>query len=509
MKTKTTVLQSGTKSAFLDRMFSIDYRTLALFRICLGLLILHEFIAFGWDLRAFFSNEGVLPGSFFVPMAKPAWQIRQCSIFFINDSVLFVSILFILGSASCLFYIVGWKTRWANFWMWFFLMSVHVRNPYLIEGFDVYVRFMAFWSLFLPMAEKYAWDAPAKTPQTSERSFATFALMMNVCYLYAFMAYFKFFNVEWLNGQAVMCALQVGDTATSVGAFLMQFPALLTFLTYWTLALETAGPILFFIPVHTSFFRAVAIASFTALQIGFLISLDLLNFPAASMISTIPFIPASWWDMLARYEPARRIGDKAADWLTRPKYLGPAPYRGQLHSWFRIFLSWAALVFSAIVLFLNLVSANPSKLYIPGWLSAVTNPLMLFQKWSAYSERGHFYNYSNWYVVVGTLKDGTQMDIFRNAPVDWQRPESYTKAYRNNPRWRLYVSQAMPVSGNDAQRIYFLSFLIKEWNLTHDESSQAVKAELYQVWQSIRPKPGPLGWKQLASYTPSTYNQKA
>ncbi len=499
MKNSAT-LPSIKNGGILQNMFSVDLRTLALFRVCLGLLVLHEFLSALPNVTAFYSDTGVLPMRIFLPGDRHYYQL---SLFSINGTTGSGLLILLFGSLCAMAFIAGWKTRAANFWMWFILLSMHGRNPFIIEGFDVYVRFLLFWSLFIPMDQKYAWDAPQSQSKKIELSFATFALMMNVCILYLFMAYFKYFNAEWLSGQAVQYSLQVANTAKPLGKFLLNFPSLLVLLTYGTLFLETLGPVMLLIPYYSGYFRAAALAAFTCLQLGFMTTMDLLNFPFASIISTIPFIPSSWWTVLGSYGPTKRAGDIAVRLLTRPSFLGSRPYHGRIESAARTSLNFAALFFILMVIYLNIVSAKP-QLRIPKPIICLEKSLGLYQKWTAYSPPGHFYNSNYWIVIVGTLKDGTQVDILRKKDVDWSNPEIYYKAYGGS-RWKLYLMQALTDPKQEKNRIFLLHYLCREWDAQNAEERHVAKAEIYLVGESIRPIPVTLTRKVLQTHTPRPY----
>ena len=204
----------------IQKLFAIDLRSLALFRVSLGLAVLHSFITLSSEFRAFYTGYGILPAGFFISQIK---EFSKISIFLINDSEPVVLLLFCLAIFATLSFIVGWKTRWSSFWMWFFLMSLHARNPFVIRGGDNLVRYLTFWCLFLPLGERYAFDASPSSTKKIECSPATFALMMQTCYIYLFATYFKSNCPEWLNGQGIKCALEIRESLLPFGRFLLQF----------------------------------------------------------------------------------------------------------------------------------------------------------------------------------------------------------------------------------------------------------------------------------------------
>src|SRR4051812_39318018 len=52
------------------QVFGLDLRSLALYRICLALLLLWDLQERAWDLRAHYTDDGILPVSA-VPISSP------------------------------------------------------------------------------------------------------------------------------------------------------------------------------------------------------------------------------------------------------------------------------------------------------------------------------------------------------------------------------------------------------------------------------------------------------
>jgi hypothetical protein len=60
---------------FLERAYGLDLRSLALFRICLGALIVGDLIRRARDLRAFYTDFGVLPRAVLLEQFAGRWVI--------------------------------------------------------------------------------------------------------------------------------------------------------------------------------------------------------------------------------------------------------------------------------------------------------------------------------------------------------------------------------------------------------------------------------------------------
>ena len=133
----------------LQRLFAIDPRSLALFRICIGLVLLVELLTRGSDIQLHYSDLGVLP-------REALWQLFllsewHWSLHTLTGSVAGQTVLFACAAACAVALILGYRTRLALVLSWLLLASLHARNPILQYGGDHLLRMLLFWSLFLPL----------------------------------------------------------------------------------------------------------------------------------------------------------------------------------------------------------------------------------------------------------------------------------------------------------------------------------------------------------------------
>ena len=84
---------AGMKNKSLE-WFSLDYRSLAILRIGMGAIILLDLIQRAEDLRAFYSDEGVLPRAQFLQLWNNQWWI---SLHMASGLWQFQAILFIIA----------------------------------------------------------------------------------------------------------------------------------------------------------------------------------------------------------------------------------------------------------------------------------------------------------------------------------------------------------------------------------------------------------------------------
>ncbi len=276
--------------------FSLDYRSLALLRIGIGLVLIFDIIQRLADLRAFYSDAGVLPRSELLRLWENKWWI---SAHLMSGLTAFEALLFAVAAVFAIMLLLGYRTRFAMIASWMLLVSLHVRNPLVLQGGDVVLRVVMFWMMFLPLNKAWSLDRLFnRTAQPKETSFvgiASVAYILQICILYFFTGILKSGDA-WHNGTAVYYALNVDQLITPVGALLKDFPRTMSALTYATWYIEVYGSLLFFSPVATSFFRMLGIILFACLQIGFNASMRLGLFGMIAIVITLGLLPSTFWD---------------------------------------------------------------------------------------------------------------------------------------------------------------------------------------------------------------------
>ena len=131
---------SQIASSRLGDVFAIDLRSLALFRIFLGLLIIADIAGRVPNFQAHFTEEGVLPRDLLLTsMSEWRW-----SLFLVNSSVEFQKALFLIGWIAAVGIVLGYRTRLMLFIAWVIIMSMQVRNPMILSGADTLIRLTLF-----------------------------------------------------------------------------------------------------------------------------------------------------------------------------------------------------------------------------------------------------------------------------------------------------------------------------------------------------------------------------
>ncbi len=279
-------------------VFGIDLRTLALFRVCLGLWVIADLVNRSGNLVAHYTDFGVFPRSVVVAYLSP-WRL---SIHFINGSTAFQAMLFIIAGLFALFLVLGYRTRIVTVASWFLLLSLQNRNPILLNGGDNLALMLLFWGMFLPLGARFSVDAAmnslSEEVPNNYFSVATMAVLIQCMSVYFFSAFLKS-GVEWIpDGTAVHYALHAEAFATPFGIWFRQFDAPMRGLTYFVWWLELISPLLMFAPVWRLPLRLLTMFLLIFMHVGFIFILNIGLFPYISITSLLAFTPARVWEKL-------------------------------------------------------------------------------------------------------------------------------------------------------------------------------------------------------------------
>jgi predicted DCC family thiol-disulfide oxidoreductase YuxK len=295
-------MMKKNKIAGFSQIFGVDLRSLAVFRMGLALVVLEDLISRSRALTAHYTDFGVLPRESWLNLSRTPWH---WSIHGMSGHPALQVLLFSIAIGLALCLLVGYRTRLATIATWALLISLQNRNPLLIFAGDHVLRAVLFWAMFLPLGAYYSIDralnSSAKPIPKWIYNGATFALIIQICYIYIWSAAFKTKSpMWWPDGEAVYYSLSFDQYATGFAQFLLSLPSsLLKLLTYKALIFEWIGPILLFIPFYNPFFRLLAIVCFILLHVGFALCFNIGSLSYLSIINWLALLPSIFWDKVA------------------------------------------------------------------------------------------------------------------------------------------------------------------------------------------------------------------
>jgi hypothetical protein len=481
--------------------FAIDLRSLAAFRIAVGLLLLSDMALALSDVKAFYSDVGVLPREFL--LGSDHWAKFWWSFHMMSGSPWFEGFLFAVEAVVAMMLLIGWRTRLATFVSWVLVCSTQARNPAILHGGDDIIRVMLFWSIFLPLGARWSVDARIaghRSPLPERMvTLPGACLLLQLAIVYVFSAVLKSDPAWQPGGAGLRIALQMDHFVRPMGMWLREHDALCRALTTLTILLELWGAWLAFLPFRNSLCRIVTVAAFWALHAGIWLCMDVGPFPVIMAAAWLPFLPGGVWEklgglcigMASRFPRIRTASLRVAVRLLRAvrRHLEPI-WRHHATPNYGLRPSWKA---QAITLFCFLYSLSWNirdtdyrrhEAWFPSSITGLGHALRWEQYWGMFAPKPLLDD--GWYVCVATLADGERVDLLRRGvPVNWTKPAVVSQMFWDS-RWQKYLSNLW-LKPFENCRVPMLRYLTNEWNNTHGTLEQVTDVRLWYVIEMTNP----------------------
>lgn len=293
----------------------VDALPLSIFRIFYALFMIKINLDYYPVGHIFFSDNGVFP-------REVMWSLSRQARISLMDTIgreWLVYVFFALHLIIILALLFGWKTKTASILNFLFILSIHERNLFLLNGADTLVRVMAFWMMFLPAGAYFSVDSLMRRINRYKASrhlpdlrpndvpITMFALpfrlmLLQVAQVYVFAAATKIPGGFWTGGEAIRLALQLETFQQPIGLWLFENTPiwLLSGLTIGTIVIEGAWIILVFAPIFQPFLRRLALLSTTLLHLGISMALSVQNFSEVMVITYTLFLSPDLYRSLGR-----------------------------------------------------------------------------------------------------------------------------------------------------------------------------------------------------------------
>jgi hypothetical protein len=392
-----------------DRLFALDTRSLALFRIALGLLVIVDAVGRMPDLTAHYTDAGAVPRAVIDELRGDDVPL---SLYLLNGSAPYAGSLLALHALAGACMAAGYRTRWATAAAWLLTFSLHHRNLLVANFGDLILRLLLFWSLFLPLGERASLDRwrDAKGPAPHRfLSWGSVGFLVQLMAIYFFSALHKT-GPTWRDGSAVAVSL-ANDSIAKLpqAAIALGHPQLLALLTHAVRYFEAIGPLLLLVPVATTPLRMALVPAFWSFHLGLFAFFELGMFPFVCIAAWCALIPGAVWDRLAV-----------------PAGAGPSVLRRR---------QWPAAIFAVLVILANLTTLRMDSPFPPllGLSLRITG---LYQSWDMFAPDPA--PDDGWIVVVGRRRDGGEEDLLHGGPVSWAKPAEVSSTFPNF-RWANYM----------------------------------------------------------------------
>ena len=277
---------------YLSNPFVIDLRALAMMRVGVGLLLLADLWMRAPDVVAWLTDGGVLPRDLSMQFSNS----YRWSLYWLNGSELWATSLMAIAALFAVMLVLGLRTRIASVASFIMLVSLHNRNPLLLQGGDNLLLLMVFWGCFLPWGRRMAIDASmVKEPTKNNRllNVVTIAFVIQVLSVYFFSALLKTGSAWVEDGTAIYYALHNDLFALNLSHYWRDLDWLTHGLTEFVWWLELVGPLLALSPLFFVRARTLMVVAFIAMEVGFIFNLRIGLFPYISIVSLVALLPYS------------------------------------------------------------------------------------------------------------------------------------------------------------------------------------------------------------------------
>lgn len=436
----------GQRSRFVE-LFGLDLRSLALFRIALGALLLVDLATRLPTLEIVASERGVLPLAL---VERPSLHALSGSLGFelalVGAAAVFASLL-----------LVGLATRVAALGCWLLLASLLYRNPYVTDGGDVFASKLLLWSVFLPLGARASLDA-RRAPERSDAgpfvlSAATLGLLADFVYLYVGAAFVKS-GPEWRwSGGAIEQVLGQSYWLRPAGERLAAHPALVRLLTPVVPLYEAVAPLLLFVPARRGALRCGVILSFWLFQLSLGLCIQLNLFPFFASVATLALLPGRLWDRLGFAESGTRIRREPA-WRD----------------------ACAGLALAGLAL--GVARVGP----LPRPLAQALDWAELSHRWTMYATppRQDFR-----FALRGTLADGAAPSLLETpGTAAWERARAAHASYRLKYFLQKAMSRA-PLLDT------YAAFVCRAWNEGSEPARRLLEVRVFADLWAIHPRAEP------------------
>ncbi|MWV64201.1 HTTM domain-containing protein [Halorubrum sp. JWXQ-INN 858] len=203
----------------------IDARSLALFRIVAGVLIVADVLSRSRNLVFFYTDEGVVPTSLAVA-AEPA---AAYSVYTLAPTPAATAALFALTAVVGVALALGYYTRVVTVLAFVLVVSLDLRNPFVLSFADTLFATLLFYAMFLPLGERWSIDAVAadRPRRGSVAGVATALVLAQMVTMYLVNGYHKTVSELWWSGEATVLILGIDEITFLFGDALRAFPTLL------------------------------------------------------------------------------------------------------------------------------------------------------------------------------------------------------------------------------------------------------------------------------------------
>ncbi len=276
------------------KISGLDLRALGMFRIIVGLNLIYNILRYRlFYIREFYTADGLMPRAEIARLYGEHFTLID----WLHEPWM-VSIFMVLGLIIAAFYTLGFRPALTGFLGFIWLWSIIHYNPFLSHGVEFLIEVSLFWGMFLPLGERFSLFKPARpVDKQVVWDLPVFAILFQIAIIYLTSTITKT-GEFWRAGVAVESVMGDLTHAGLLSGWLAQLPGLCKFLSYATLVIEGAIPLLIFSPIKNGYARLTAAVLLFGLHVSLGLSMEVGPFYLITTGFAVLLLPKMVWDKL-------------------------------------------------------------------------------------------------------------------------------------------------------------------------------------------------------------------
>ena len=281
------------------------HETLALIRICTGLMVFYTHLVWSIDLMGFLGPEGRISPAF-----VQAWHaIPEYATNFgwthwiaFNSPTIYWT-AHVGGLVIVLLFTLGFATRFTSVLTFLLTVSYVHRVPGALFGLDQINTFLTMYLMLGDSGHAYSIDQwlarrrqRVRPDCTTLTNIAIRLIQIHMCIVYLFAAIGKLQGETWWGGQAMWLSLANFEYQTVDMLWLGRHPLLINLLTHVTLLWEAAYIFL----VWPRYTRPIIVATSIPVHLGIAICMGMITFGLIMIVGNLAFVSPTLTDHLVR-----------------------------------------------------------------------------------------------------------------------------------------------------------------------------------------------------------------
>ncbi|WP_255191770.1 HTTM domain-containing protein [Natronobeatus ordinarius] len=447
--------------------FRVDTRSLAVFRIFLGALVVADVFLRARNFSFYYTDGGLVPQE----LAREYTAEYAVSVYYLTSDSTLIAALMGLQVLFALALIVGYRTRAMTVVSFLFVVSLDHHNPFVLSYADTLFRLLFFWAIFLPLGERWSVDAVHRdrSPRRSVVGVATALALGQMVFMYVLNGVHKSESALWKSGEAAPLVFGIDEMTFLLGDVLREFPTLLTYGgMLWFYMLLGAWLLIFL----RGRLRVPLLVLFVGGHLSFALTVRIGAFAYVAIAGLALFIPTAFWRdgrrVCQRFDvdpdgvvPRDRLRGFArplpAVQFVPDRYA--AVKAGVANAALALVVAGLAVTVAVFVLNAGAVVAdggydqhrlNHEVAEAPGgeYVHVAADSLGIVQpEWSVFAP--HPRTTDRYYVFGARTTDGERLDVFNDRAFTWERPGNELQTQHDTYRERFFMNSIRRSGSND------------------------------------------------------------